>query len=440
MNLLASDFLSVFARSVVLFVAALGLASCGSGAVSGPPVVITPGPISVTPAEATLYSDLPTTFVVSGGNGSYIVTSSNQSVVPNIPVLSGNSFTLVPSQVAVDTPLSLTVRDTGSAAPVMAALTVRPRTIENIVTVTPSASQSPACGTAVCSGGDAEVRISMRQNGIALRGRTVRFEVVSGDVRFITSAAGLPEQLSLSQTVLSDDAGVAAARIRVLADASAQTAMILVTDLSSGFSQRASLAIAPGSNAPLNAQPNTIVFKGVAPSTCASGINADVIVFGGRPPYSISQPGSFAVSPSVVTSNPGRFTVAAIGQCSAGSQIAVVDANGATVSVTASNSLSDVVATPTPTPTTPMAASPSSVTLDSCNAVATVTLSGGSRSYFGSSGNTAILVDVTGNLGSIRRRAASGMSTAPSAIVTVTFSDGQSTRPVSVDATTSGPC
>jgi hypothetical protein len=224
-------------------------------------------------------------------------------------------------------------------------------------------------------------------------------------------------------------------RIRVLADASSQTALLQITDLGSGFTQRTSVSIAPASNAPLNAQPNTIVFKGLAANTCASGIQADVIVFGGRPPYQISQPGSFNVSPTVVTQNPGRFTVGATGQCSTGSTIAVVDALGSTVSVTVQNTLSDVAPTPVPA----FAVSPSSVSLNSCTDTANVTLVGGSGTYFGASGSGNVVVAVSGSIGSIRRRGATGATATP---VNVAFSDGQTTRQVTVDLTGAalGPC
>lgn len=427
-------------RLILCGAAVSALVSCGSGAVSSPPAPVTPDPISVTPSEATLFSELPTNFIISGGNGSYIITSSNQAVVPIAGSFTGTTLTVVPNPVAQETPVTLTVRDTSTSAPVVAELTVRPRTIENVVTITPSASQSAACGTSICSGGDAEVKVVLSQNGIPLVGRQVRFDVVSGDIRIITSSAGTPEALATSGTTTTDNTGTARMRVRVLADATSQTALLQVTDLSSGFTQRTSVSIAPSSNAPLNAQPSTIVFQGLAPNTCASGISADVIVFGGRPPYLISQPGSFRVSPTVVTQNGGRFTVTATGQCTAGSQIAVVDANGATVSVTASNALSDVPP-PTPTPTTAFTVAPTNVTLNACGAQTQVLLLGGTGNYLAASGDPAI---VAVRDGTIRRpiRPPAEAVTPGSATVTVTFSDGVTTQDVTVtlSGTALGPC
>lgn len=267
-----------------------------------------PSPISVSPSSATLYSNLPTTFVVSGGNGAYFVTSSNQGVVPNVPFF-GNSFVVVPNTVAADTPVTLSVGDTGTSIPVAVALVVKPIT-----------------------------------------------------------------------------------------------------------------------TAPLSAKPGTIAFQGIAPGTCASGIDADVIVSGGNPPYAISQPGVFNVFPLVVTTNPGRFTVRATGQCSAGAQIAVVDTAGGSATVTASNILSTAPA-PTPPAQTAFAVSPTTVTLTGCKDVARILIVGGSGSYIVASGNDSVLAGVeSNNTGAIRRAPA---LQAP-ATVLVAFSDGVTVRNVTV--------
>ncbi|MGZ5063792.1 MAG: hypothetical protein ACXWAU_18065, partial [Usitatibacter sp.] len=411
------------------------LASCGSGAVSGPPPVPTPGTISISPTSATLFSDLATNFIITGGSGTYIITSSNQAVIPISGAFTGNVLAVVPNAVASDTNVTLTVSDTAGSPPVTAALVVKPRTVNNTVTVTPSASQSAACGTAVCSGGDAEVAVVLSQAGIPLANRQVRFDVISGDIGIITSPAGLPESTSLTATTTTDNTGTARVRIRVTPNATAQTALLQVTDVSSGFTQRTAITIAPSSNAPLNAQPGTITFKGTAANTCASGIQADVIVFGGRPPYQISQPGTFTVSPSVVTLSGGRFTVGATGQCTAGSAIAVVDNNGATVTVNAINTLSDV----TP-PTVPaFSVAPTDVTLNTCTDVASISLVGGTGSYFANSGNSAVSATANGSTGSIRRSSPSAALTGP---VRVAFSDGQANREVTVNLSglAAGPC
>ena len=390
-----------FASLAALALASVVLASCGSGGVSNDNATAPgTGPVSISPTTATLYSDLPTTFALSGGSGSYLVTSSDQSVVPVASNIRVNSFTVVPADVGSDTSVTLTVRDANNATAIAASatLTVKPRTISSTITITPSASQSPECGTAICAGGDAEVSVLLSQAGVPLANRNVRFDVVSGDVRIITSPPGAPEVDSLTGVTTTDSSGTARMRIRVLADAASQTALLRITDLSSGFSQTAAVTISPVSTTPLKAQPTTIDFTGPDANTCANGNSADVIVFGGHPPYSISTPGAFSVSPNLVTVSGGRFVVSATGQCTTGSQIAIVDANGASVTVTASNSLGTV----TPPP---FVVAPTEVTFTDCGQEADVTLAGGTGSYFASSSSntgTGLQVQYLGNgVGSI---------------------------------------
>lgn len=423
--------LKFLAYSIATSLAALALVSCGSGAVSAPSTPATPGPLAITPGSATLYSELPTSFVISGGTPPYFVTSSNQAAVPVIGTVTGSSFTVVPNPVATETPVTLTLTDSASATAANATLTVRPRTVSNVITVTPSASQSAACGTSICAGGDAEVRVVLSQNGVPLAGRTVRFDVISGEFRIITSAPGLAEALSTTGSTLTDSSGTARMRIRVLSDASPQTALLQITDVNSGAFQRASVPIAPSSSSPLNAQPDRISFVGPNGSSCANGISADVIIFGGRPPYQVSRPGTFNIDRDTVTASGGRFTITANGQCVGTQPIAIVDNNGATVTVTASNSLGSTLAG------TPVVATPSTVTLDSCVSIANVVLSGGSGSYLHASGSGALEVrKVSENRFSIQRLSGSAPAASP---VQVGFSDGRTVTSVTVTLSGSAP-
>lgn len=411
-------------RLILAFGAVALLSACGSGAVSGPPAAV--APLAVTPSTATLYSELPSAFTLTGGAAPYFVTSSDQATVPVIGTVAGSTFTVIPNPVVAETSVTLTVSDSGSTTPATVSLTVRPRTVSNTITITPSATQPAACGAAICAGGDAEVKTTLLQGGLPLRNRIVRFDVVSGDFRIITSAAGAPEALSLSGTTTTDDTGTARVRVRVLADAPAQTGLLQITDVGSGFSQRASLTVAPSSSSPLNAQPDRIAFIGRDSDTCANGVRADVIVFGGRPPYSITQPGTFAISPLVVNSSGERFTVTAIGQCTSGSPIAVVDTAGNTVTITATNSVAGInVSTPA------LVVSPQTVTLNDCQTQqATVTLAGGLGTYFAATGSTVVDVRVDGTTGVINRRPGTGAITTP---VQVGFSDGRSVVQVTVN-------
>jgi len=430
------------ARLLLVAFAGMLIGSCGSGAVSSSSASSTV-PVVITPSAATLYSDVPSTFIVTGGNGNYVITSSDQTVLPvsSAPLTATNSFTVVPSTVGADTTVTLNARDTGTAPSGSAQVVIRPRTISNVVTVTPSASQSAACGASICAGGDAEVKVVLTQAGVPLVGRLVRFDVLSGDFRIIASAPGLPEALALTSTAITDGSGTARIRIRVLADATAQTSLLQVTDVSSGSTTTVSLSIAPSSNAPLSALPSTISFIGRDSNTCATGFSAEVIVFGGRPPYTITSPGTFIVTPSILTSSGQRFTVTPTGLCTEGSAIAIVDDNGASATVTASN-VPGAITTTSP----PLVVSPDTVTLDSCNSIATVIVAGGFAPYFASSSTQAIRTSVAPRVGSgggstvsIQRRAGSDVSVRPQ---TVAISDGRDVKAVEVNlvGTAFGPC
>lgn len=411
-----------FGRAALVFLAATFLASCGSGAVTDN-TTTTPTAITILPSAATLYSGLPTTFTWSGGNGSYVIASSDQSAVPLGGSTNATSLTVVPGPVTTDTNVTLTVRDTaGSQA--TAALVVKPRTISNVITVTPSSTQAAVCGSALCSGGDAEVRTTLVQNGVPLSNRDVRFDVVSGDVRFIVGSSGGSELLSSSTTARTDSAGNAAVRIRAFTDAAAQTALLQITDVSGGFTQRASVTVYPVNSVVLSAAPATVQFTGPNTTSCASGTSADVIVFGGRAPYQITQPAGFQVTPTLLTGTGQRFTITSTGQCAAAQPVTIVDANGRSASVQVSN----VVGTIAATPPAPFVVSPTEVTLDSCGAQANVTLSGGLGTYYGAGTNTVTAV-ANGSLGTIKRESGAATSTP----VQVAFSDGRSAVSVTVN-------
>jgi hypothetical protein len=366
----------LLARLALAALAAV-LASC-SGGVSGPPPVNDPNRITILPDTATLYSGLPTTFTISGGTGAYIVSSSNQAVVAASGPVDRNTLMVVPANVVVDTAVTLTVRDTGTAPVATASLTVRPGTVSNDITVTPTATQGGGCAPAVCSGGDAIVSATISQGGNPLPARGVRLEVVSGDFRFITSPPGFPEVLQESTTVVTDQAGGVHARIRVLPGAPNQTAVLQVTDLGTNAFQRAtfSIAQATGSSPGFFAVPDTISFTGPNNLSCAVGTRADVFIFGGLPPYNIGNGGTaFAVSQNSVSSSGGSFYVVANGTCAENVPIPIVDAAGRTTTVTVSNVLG-VNAVPA------LVVSPDEVTLSDCNASATVTVAGGIPNSF----------------------------------------------------------
>ena len=421
-------------RLTLAFLSLVLAASCGSGGVSGPAPVNDPTRITILPATATAFSGLPTTFVISGGTGSYIVTSSHQSIIPVAGSISGGSLTVVPNQVTADTVVTLTVRDTGTTPIATATVTVRPGTVGNSITITPTSSQGGNCAPAICSGGDAEVVATLSQGGIPLSGRGVRFEVVSGDFLFITSAPGSSvETLDTSVTVVSDETGKARARIRVLANAPNQTALLQVTDLVSGAFQRTSFVIAQatGSSPGFFVSPTSVTFQGARQDECATtNISATFYIFGGAAPYTVSSTSSaFFVGPTFVSSSGGSFTVTPNGQCVTGAPIIVRDSSGRTVTVTVAN-IPGTVAPPALTVT------PETVTLSSCTGTANVTIAGGrGTGYFVSSGSDSITASLSGNTVTIRRQPGSPANAGP---VNVGVSDGTTVANVTVNLTGEG--
>ncbi len=419
------------ARLAVALASIAVVSSCGSGAVSGSAPVNDPARITILPDTATAFSGLPTTFVISGGTGSYIVSSSNQSIIQVAGALAGNTLTIIPNPVIADTVVTLTVRDTGATPTVQATVTVRPGTVSNNIAITPSSTQAAACAPAICSGGDALVSATISQGGIPLAARGVRFDVVSGDFRFInTDPVTGVETLTTSITVISDQTGKVSARLRATSGAANQTALLQITDLGTGAFQRTSFLIAQstGSSPGFFATPTQITFQGTRENECASGNSATVYVFGGTPPYTVSSTSSaYIVSRDFISFSGGSYTVTPNGQCvgTPGAPIIVRDAAGNTATTTVAN-VAGTQAAPA------LAVTPSTVTLTSCTGSANVTVAGGRQSnYFVSSGSDALIATISGNTVTISRRNPSpAAGTAP---LTVGVSDGTTVANVTVN-------
>jgi hypothetical protein len=154
------------------------LDSDGNTAVSSL-VVHPPNALMVLPNTAVdLYAGVPTVLTVSGGTPPYVAASSNSAAVPVATNVVASTISLMPNNVAADTPVTVTVRDAkGTVA--TAQMVAHPSTLVSGMKVTPSATE---CGeNAICSGqnGTAMVKV-LTPNGAPLAGRSIRFDVVSG--------------------------------------------------------------------------------------------------------------------------------------------------------------------------------------------------------------------------------------------------------------------
>jgi hypothetical protein len=445
-----SSPLSWIARAAAAFAAALTLASCGGGVSANPSPVVDSATLTILPATATMYSGLPTTFILSGGTGAYIVTSDNQAILPISGGVTGRSVTLVPNPVVTDTTVTLTLRDTGAATPVTATLTVRPGTVNNDITITRTSTITGCTGVALCNGGDAEVTVRLSQGGIPLPARGVGFSVVSGDFQFIVAGSqGGGELLASSVSTVTDQTGVARARIRIDPTAANQTAQMQVTDLGSGAFQRTSFVIAQVTQADASfyTVPASLDFIGPQLNVCASG-SAVFYVYGGRPPYVVtSTTSAFQVAvpsgsnpPVRVSESGGGFTVLATGGSCPSDGIAgtvlVTDATGRVRTVPLTNK-------PTTDTLQDLVVAPTLVTLSGCSDRATVTIAGGTGSYYFGSGSGAIaqVGRIPGNSVTIQRNipspAVTPLSGQTYAEVSAGISDGRST--VSVTVRLDGP-
>jgi hypothetical protein len=414
-------------RALALAALAALAASCGSGAVGPSPNVSDPAKITILPGTAVMYSGLPTTFSITGGSGAYVVTSDNQAVIPSPGSVLTNSLTLVANNVTAEVNVTLTVRDTGTLAPVTAVVTVRPGTVNNNIDI---AYTRAACSPALCSGDDALVTVTLSQGGIPLPARGVRYDVVSGDYRLITTPAGTqPEVLATTATTVTDETGKARMRLRATPLVPNQTAILQITDIATGAFQRTSFVIAQdgGTNGSFFTIPASVTYTGPRAGVCASGAASNFFVYGGTPPYTIAnpQPNALAVSPGTVGASGGSFSVTVLGTfCPSATTLAVTDSAGRTINVTVTSNAGTV--TPDAVKVAPATAS-----VLTCTDVASATVTGGLGTYLQpTSSSSALVVTQSGNLLTIRRAVP---SPAPSsATASVAVSDGLTTASVTV--------
>lgn len=347
----------------------LSLAACGGGGgAPNNPYQGGAGPLTITPATATAYSNNPFVFTVTGGTQPYTVISSDQAALPVVQTLNDNTLVVVPGNVGADTAVTLTVRD-ASGATTAAAVTVRPALLlPASITIT----GNPNCGASgadLCSGQDGSATVQvLGPAGAPLAGRPVKFDVVQGDFLLSSTAPGQPNVTSL--TVNTDQNGNAAVRIVVPSTAATQVATIRATDVTGGSSVVGQFTIAQfvNGNSVLTVIPTGVTtFTGPDTAHCSSGASATWYVFGGTPPYTVTTnfPGAVGITGSPVLRSGGGFTVTTNGTCFTNMTIVVTDATGR-VLVTAPTA-SNVFGTAEPPPL-PIKLTPSSLSPTSCSA------------------------------------------------------------------------
>lgn len=305
-----------------------------------------PVALSVLPQTATVYYNTPAVLTVIGGTPPYQAFSTNSVVLPVARNVVGDQILLAPSNVDVDTIVTITVVDSAGVS-VTATITVKPAPLLNTLTITPTpASPGVGCGSAVCAGQTASVTVLVRNlAGAGIQGRSVRFENVQGNYQFLTNGPGLPETLANSITVTTGQDGLAVVRLKADVNAPTQVALIRATELTSGNVLNSSFVIAQFTDGAgtLTAIPTTWTVTGPNSSSCAANTPVTYYIFGGTPPYRIQStlPDFANIVPTLVQTNGGGFTAVLTGLvCSPapGASITITDATGRTIAVQLINS------------------------------------------------------------------------------------------------------
>jgi hypothetical protein len=383
-------------KSLVLLASAatLGLlAGCGGGGAKDP---FDTGPAApalvVNPTSLNVYSNLPTVVTISSGVGPFQVFSSDSIVLPVTPVVSGSLITLVPSNVNVDTTVTITIQDALGRRVAVAAI-VKPATLVGAVTIEPvsnstcggaaAATPGGASGpTGVCSGETATAKVTVRSaNTSVIPNRQVRYDVVYGDFRFVTDANGANP--STTVTLVTDQNGTANALIKTGVSAVSQAALIRVTDLVTGNRVDATFTIVQkiDGEAVLSVVPGGYTGKAFYKGECG-GTSGDFLIYGGRAPYTarsslpnrvLLSVNTFIGDPVTVTNAGGSFRASTALDACVGYEAAIVvtDADGrsVTVSYAEEEGAND---RPAPPPPTALVVTPSEATVNGCAAGRTV--------------------------------------------------------------------
>ena len=389
----------------------VGLTGCGGGSGSPNNPFNTPGDLTIVPNPMTVYSVTPATVTIEGGQPPYTIFSSDQILLPVQTNVSGSTQTVVPNAVGAVTTVTLTVRDArGTSA--QSSVTINPSPLINSLTIKPDAyidtcpnpagSSNPidtSASSFICAGQTASVAVTTGA------GRAVRFDVIQGAFQISTELPGQPPMYALTYTVPADSNGTAVARIRALPGASAQTAIIQATDVSTGAFVRGTFVIVPVTNAnaaDLVVLPTTVKITGPDNQTCSSGFPSTYFIYGGQPPYTVSNsfPQAALISPTVVQNSGGGFTVTTQGVCVDPVTFIITDSAGHSVTVTLSNVLG-TTAPPTTTSPNPIVVTPSSIPTLGCGVSTNVVATGGGT--VSTTGNTQTVTPATSFFVSVSR-------------------------------------
>jgi hypothetical protein len=372
----------ILASLALAALAVLGGCGGGSGAPNNPyaPPPPVPGPLSILPSTATVYSNTPAILTITGGVAPYFVVSSNTAILPVAVSVTNGTIVLLPANVIADTVVLITVQDSAGTK-ATATITVKPAPIFNTLTITPA---SAACGAnTICSGQTATASVTVTgAGGVGIPNRQVRFDVVTGAFAIQSNDPANP--LVATLTVVSDQFGVARVIIQADSNAPTQPAFLRATELTTGNQQTAQFTIVQTINgsAVLSVVPDTATITGPDTQNCSSGFRIDYFIYGGTPPYTVVStfPGAVTLINPTVLAAGMPFSAITNGTCVDPLVFSIRDSAGLQTTATLSN-VPGTTPPPTPPPS-PLDASPGNQTVALCTGkTVSVQITGGTAPY-----------------------------------------------------------
>ena len=364
--------------------AVLGGCGGGSGAPNNPfkPPPPVPGPLSILPSSATVFSNTPATLTITGGVPPFFVVSSNTAILPVGASVTNGTIVLLPANVLADTAVLITAQDSAGTK-ATATVTVRPAPIFNSLTITPA---SAACGAnSICSGGTATAKVTVTgAGGVGIPNRQVKFDVVSGAFAIQSNDPAHPFVTTL--TVVSDQFGVAQVIIQATAGVPTQPALLRATELTTGNQQTAQFTIVQTINgsAVLSVVPSDVTFIGADTTQCTNNFRADYFIFGGTPPYQVHATIAGVILANVPVLVAGGFFTAITNPppCVDPEVFSIVDAAGLQTTATLHNLVGTTPPPPPPPPPAALVIAPAAQS-GICNGtnVFTFAVTGGTPSY-----------------------------------------------------------
>ena len=329
---------------------------------------------AVLPAAVVVFSGVPTSVFVTGGVPPYFAFSSNPAVLPVTQPVAGAAVPLVATNVSVDTAVTLTIQDSANktataaitvrAAPLLNALTIKPNFADCVTSVNPNA---------ICSGqtGTATVTLQLPGGGAA-PGRQVRFDVVAGPYAIAATGSGASVP---TVTVTSDAGGNAQVIIRANVDAPTQPAQIRATDITSGQQVTGDFLIQQRTDGAtiLTVVPGEATITGAFVDDCSQGFRVDYFIYGGTPPYRVTQAfptassvigtSGVAGTSAIVNAAGGLFEAVTNGTCVNPQTFSILDATGRQTTAQLFN-LPGTETRPVATPPPDLAIVPGAITYD----------------------------------------------------------------------------